>query len=162
MAITRYEPGRFEIIYDIDTESLSEEFNGDGQWTIKISKLKNKQIFLGVEDTTATQFIKPDLPSVKDVEDFIMNKPNFEHDNAEIQEHFLNRALESRGADKKLYFAFVNIIRKAKENIAITINGNWESHGTRQLENRKHAKVFSFKRDETNQSRFNYGENKIK
>ena len=94
-------------------------------------------------------------PSVDSIVNYITSKPNFEHDNADLQKHFLNRILESRGKDKNLYFAFAAKINKAKNKIENENNGHWESNETKKLGEKRHVKIFTFKIDETNQ-RFNY------
>ena len=147
--------GNFVISYDAEVESLSVATDNVGRWIIDIVSKKNKKETI-VNDN---EFVQPSTkikpPSVDSIVDYITSKPNFEHDNAILQQHFLNRILESRGEDKNLYFAFAAKVNKAKAKIQNQNDGKWESNETRELGKKRHVKVFIFKKEETNQSRFN-------
>ena len=146
--------GKLEIKYNTELESLSVVSEHPGQWIINITDKTTKRDTVLKEVNFKHTTVKLDLPDLNNVVDFITSKTNFEHDNAEIQEHFLGRILESRGEDKRLYFAFANLIRKAKDVIEEEFKGKWESRKTRKLANRVHVKVFVFTKDENNQSNF--------
>ena len=154
MASITHNIGKLEINYDTKIESLSVVSERAGQWTINIIDRTVKTKTTTEQVRNKHTFYKTELPNVDVVINFIKSKPNFEHDNAEIQEHFLGRILESRGEDKKLYFSFANLIRKAKDVIEEEFKGKWDSRKTRKLANRVHVKVFEFIKDENNQSSF--------
>ena len=156
MASITHNIGNLEIKYDMELESLSIVSDRAGQWIINITNKPTEFNADVKEDNFKHTNVKLDLPDLKSVVNFITSKPNFEHDNAEIQEHFLGRILESRGEDKRLYFVFANLIRKAKDAIESEFEGEWESTETRELGKKRHVKVFTFKKEDTNQSRFNY------
>lgn len=156
MASITHNIGKIVIEYDAKVESLSVVSNNAGQWTINIIS-ENQQNENLVNDNDLKQLpIRTKSPSVDSIVDYITSKPNFEHDNADLQEHFLNRILESRGEDKNLYFSFAAKVNKAKQKIENKNDGRWESNETRELGKKRHVKVFIFKKEETNQSRLNY------
>lgn len=130
MVSVAHNVGEFLIKYDPNVESLSVESMGIGRWVINI---------------TNDEQIRTKTPSVDSIIDYITSKPNFEHDNAVLHEHFLNRVIESRGDDKKLYFAFAAKVRKAKIKIESKYNGFFVITGTRELGIKKYVKIFTFK-----------------
>lgn len=148
MSNIKFLPGRIEIIYNENHEELIEtRFNGVDEWIIRIQNKKLTQLETSIIELNETSNKKPkiELPNIREIIDYITSKSNFEHDNAELQEHFLGTMLNSRD-DHKTYFAFDSRIRNAKEKIAKTHKGNWESHETRELGTKKRVKVFTFEK----------------
>lgn len=78
---------------------------------------------------TPIEGVKKQLPTKEDVINHLATKPDFEHNNAELQEKFLGRRISSRGDDQKLYLAFDGIVRRAKEQIAKEQNAEWKVTG---------------------------------
>jgi len=159
MASITHNIGKFIIDYDIEVESLSVVSDNAGQWIVNIISKNQQNKTLVEENDLKHPLTRTKSPSVDSIVNYITSKPNFEHDNADLQEHFFNRILKSRGEDENLYFSFAAKVRKAKNNIENENDGRWESNVTRKVANRTHVKIFTFKKDENNQSRFNYGEN---
>jgi len=146
MAAIKFEYGKIEITYNVGSEKLvGTTFNGTDEWVIKIEQSgSNQPQSIVIEKTEPTDsFSKDDLPAMDDVINYIISKPNFEYHNAELQEHFLGRILNSR-VDQRLYFAFDMLIRKVKENIENQYSGTWNSSETTKLGRRKRVKVFKF------------------
>lgn len=146
MSNIKFLPGRIEIKYNENHEELIEtRFNGVDEWIIRIQNknLIQPETSIIELNETSNKPKKVDLPNKSEIIDYITSKSNFEHDNAELQEHFIGRILNSRD-DQKTYFAFDSRIRNAKDKIAETYDGNWESHETRELGTKKRVKVFTF------------------
>ena len=156
MANITHNINKFLIEYDINIESLSVVSNNAGQWTVNIISKNNQNETLEKENNLVHPSPITKSPSVNSIVDYITSKENFEHDNADLQEHFLNRILESRGEDKNLYFAFAAKVNKAKTRIELDHNGIFVSNETRELAKKRHVKVFIFKYNKDNQSRFGY------
>ena len=146
MSNIKFLPGRIEIIYNEKHEELIEtRFNGVDEWIIKIQNKNLKQPETSIIELNDISNKTPrvDLPNIHEIIEYITSKPNFKHDNAELQEHLIGKVLNSRD-DYKTYFAFDARIRSAKEKITKTHVGNWESNETRVLGKRKRVKVFTF------------------
>ena len=161
MASITHNIGKFAIEYDAEVESLSIVSNNAGQWTINIISPNHQKKTLVKDNNFVQPVTRTKSPSVDSIVDYITSKPNFEHDNADLQQHFLNRILEARGKDENLYFSFAAKVAKAKDKIKLEHNGIFVSTETRKLAKKRHVKIFTFKKSDNNQSRFNYGENKI-
>lgn len=146
MSEMKYSPGRVEIFFNKNSEELIEtRFNGVDEWTVKIQSKQQTKIESRVGEKIEKPNIisKVDLPDVEEIIDYITTKQDFEHDNAELHEHFLGKKINSR-SDRKTYFSFAVRISKAKEQIAQKYNGSWESLKKRDLGKRKRVKVFTF------------------
>lgn len=146
MSEMKYLPGRVEIIFNTNSEELIEtRFNGVDEWIVKIQSKHQTETksYLGEKNEKSSIISKANLPNIEKIIDYITTKQDFEHDSAELHEHFLGKRLNSRD-DQKTYFTFDARIRKAKEKIAQIHNGHWESQKKRKLETRKRVKVFTF------------------
>ena len=95
MANITHNINKFLIEYDINVESLSVVSNNAGQWTINIISKNNQSKTLKKENVIEHPLPITKSPSVDIIIDYITTKPNFEHDNADLQQHFLNRILAS-------------------------------------------------------------------
>lgn len=161
MASVTHNIGSLVISYNADVESLSVASDNVGHWIIDIVSKKNKKETIANSNDFIQPLVKTKSPSVDSIIYYITSKPKFEHDNADLQEHFLNRILESRGEDKNLYFAFAAKVNKAKNKIELDHNGTFVSNETRELAKKRHVKVFIFKYNKDNQSRLDYNSENV-
>ena len=88
--------------------------------------------------------IKEQLPSKQQIIDYILSKPKYENDSADIQQNFLGRHIKSK-SEERLYHNFAQLIRNAREDIVKNHNGEWVDVGTIPLGGRSHVKKYKFK-----------------
>lgn len=92
---------------------------------------------------TPMEEVRERLPSKQDVINYIVSKPNFEHNSAEIQERFLNRHIKSK-EEVRFYYNFAQILRDARADIVREYNGKWIDIGSTTLKGRSHVKNYKF------------------
>ncbi|WMW26004.1 hypothetical protein RE474_04595 [Methanolobus sediminis] len=85
-----------------------------------------------------------DLPSVEEVTNYILTKPDYKHDSIELQTHFLGRIIKSRGAHQKLYQTFAGITRNARDAIEKKYQGTWITPNKRRVEGQRPVTIYEF------------------
>ncbi len=86
--------------------------------------------------------VKKQLPTKEEVLTYLATKPDFEHNNADLQEHFLGRRLNSR-VDQKLYLNLFEIVKRAKKQIVKEHGGEWKVTG--HIDFGIHSRISVFK-----------------
>lgn len=72
--------------------------------------------------------VKEKLPTKEEVVNYLSTKPDFEHNNADLQQKFLGRRINSK-RDQKLYLTFYEIVKRAKKQIVKEYGGEWKVTG---------------------------------
>lgn len=121
---------------------------GHDEWIIKIRKNASSSVPASSNELSDNVDLQPsstmELPSVEKMVEFLASKPNFRHDSAEVQEHFLGQIIRSRGPNQQLYHSLATIVRNARDSISKNHDGEWTSPGKRRIEGLKPVKIFEF------------------
>ncbi len=159
MAKLRTKAGIITLEYDSKAETIETEYNGIDEWVFKIIKTKSEMkptlssfasAKLDKIETNTIALEYKELEDIKpqDIIEYLKTKQDFEHDTIELQEHFLKRRVISRD-ERKLYFAFDKLIRKAKDLIAEEYHGTWEASATRKSYGGRHyANIYKLRKAE--------------
>lgn len=153
MARIKAKLGSIELEYDPISETVETEYDGIGKWVFKIVRLQPQtrtQLVLPLQEDqpiVSKPYIQKQfegvLPSKDNILEYIIKKPDYEHDTVELQEKFLQRRVKSR-EEKELYFAFDRIVRDVKKEIEEKYNGKWEIAMTKTYGGRGHVYVYRF------------------
>ena len=84
------------------------------------------------------------LPTVSEIVDYILTKPDFEYHTKELQVEFLGRKIKYREYPG-LYGRFDRIIKSAKKHIEADHDGSWVTK-TLPLEGKTHVNLYRFKK----------------
>jgi hypothetical protein len=143
--------GDLHIKYDPRYETLETKYGHD-EWTFTIranvSTLVPASVPVSSDGLSDSVDLQPsstvELPSVERMVEFLSSKPNYRHDSAGVQEHFLGRIIRSRGPDQQLYHSLATVVRNARDSISEKHEGEWLSPGKRRIEGLKPVKIFEF------------------
>jgi len=134
-------------IKDIITDILDMPTNNRRQFSppvikgtvIKPSVIESSPMIIGNNEER--------LPTEQELVDYIVSKPDFEHNSAEIQQRFLKRYIKSKD-EMQLYHRFIQVLRNAREDIAIENNGKWIEAGSITLQGKSHVMNYKFVKQE--------------
>jgi hypothetical protein len=99
-----------------------------------------------IKELKNTEGVQINIPTEKEVINYITSKELFEHHTVELQENFLGGRLRVRD-NPSGYSAFDNLIRKARKFIASEFNGTWDKT-TKSLGGKTHVTLYRFKKSD--------------
>lgn len=105
--------------------------HGDNEFLITFAI--KKSISDGKRSSSKINFESETIPEVNDIIKYLETKMNYRHDNAELQQHFLGRVLNSR-EERALYYKLRNLVNKAKDQLAERNEGQWIDVDTRSID----------------------------
>ena len=123
------------------------EFEGEPEEIMKLYQLTTGRPIHTVspkpEKEKPTEKPMFNLPSDKEVEDYIKSKPNYQHDMFEVQRHFLGRKLLSRGSTAHIYHRITRQLRAIRKKIEKEEGGEFKEEFTKGG-----LKRYTFKKEE--------------
>ena len=91
--------------------------------------------------------LKEKIPTQETLINYIVSKPNFEHNIFEIQEHFFGRKFSSHGVDEKKYNALYRRLVRVRKKIEEEYGGRFISEWIQTPEGELY-KTFRFVKEE--------------
>lgn len=109
------------IIAELSSQPKNGEFVGN-----KIKPFQNRSATIN-DDVDKTTDLMDKLPTVKQIADYIIQKPEFRHTSTEIAKFFLGRSIDS-AKERRLYNLIWRRAKKARKRLLKEYpKQNWES-----------------------------------
>jgi len=107
-------------------DGIEFEFEGEEE---EILRLYQRVVtMVGQPVSSKTEIEDPELPSDKEVIQYIISKPNFEHDIFDVQERFFGKRFTSRDKEtRRMYHRIHRQLRGVRETIEKQVKGKFVS-----------------------------------